>query len=152
MNVISEPKCIRLNAHTEDNDVSFFPTNFLEKVLYNKHDWSTSLELANQYYPELLTSRMIIMPFMEETHQSVLVLINPAGIIDDKYVDRSLSFMMLLDPSGRPKKKLTRTIARRLRLFLKHLAIMKNANTSDRTYTDETFKLYTPQGQFFPRL
>ena len=110
------------------------------------------MEEAIRYYPNLLTTRMIVMPFMVEKHHSVIVMVNPLGVLDDDYAERGLSFMMLLDPSGNPKKKLSSRIAFRLRLFLNHLTLKHKLNNTGRRFTSKTFKLYTPRGEFFARL
>ena len=110
------------------------------------------MEEAIRYYPNLLTTRMIVMPFMVETHHSVVVMVNPLGVLDDDYAERGLSFMMLLDPSGNPEKKLSSRIAFRLRLFLNHLTLKHKLNKTGRRFTSKTFKLYTPRGEFFARL
>lgn len=110
------------------------------------------MEEAIRYYPNLLKTRMIVMPFMVETHHSVVVMVNPLGVLDDHYAERGLSFMMLLDPSGNPKKTISSRIAPRLRLFLKHLTTRHKLDKTGRSFTAKTFKLYTPRGESFARL
>lgn len=136
----------RLNCQIPDDKVATFPVQFLPMILIG--DVMNGVDEAISMYPSLLSCRMIVMPFMKETHSSVVVIVNPAGIVSEEFSDRSSSFMLVLDPGDEITGDKISTISRRVRLFLNGLSRRMGHDLEKNKFSCRTFKSFKPSGKW----
>ena len=101
---------------------------------------------ARDMYSNLLESNMIIMPITKKTLSATVALVNPNGIMTPEPNAGRSSFMLFLDPGNVVTPQDMSNIARRLRIFLTHLAQKGVHNRTDKPFNGGTYKYYKIPG------
>jgi len=135
---------VRLNSHIPDETAVMFPVQFLSNLMTGnmKH----CVDEARDMYSNLLESNMIIMPITKKTLSATVALVNPNGIMTPEPNAGRSSFMLFLDPGNVVTPQDMSNIARRLRIFLNHLAQKGVHNRTDKPFNGGTYKYYKIPG------
>lgn len=129
--------------------VTILPAEFFNQVMGAKDMNPLALE-ALRKYPDILSSRLIIMPMICKSQFTLYAVSNPMGIIKSDHLSRGVPFMMNLHPGGeatRPKRKDT---SRRLRLFLNKLAEFDtDLCVTKKPFTSKNLQMVEPRGKTY---
>ena len=122
---------IRFNCHIPDKTITTFPVSFLSRIMSGSIE--SVADEARIMYNNVFESDMMIMPFMRDSHLSVLALVKPKGVLSNQPKSRvkRTSFMLLVDPENVVEVKHISMITRRVRIFLNHLAHKDGSTTKN---------------------
>lgn len=135
----------RLNAQIDDDEVHIFNSSVLPRVIGGESK-SVSSELFKKH-PKLIFSRMIVFPIEFEKEMTIIVVVNPAGVFDQEYRQRSSSFMLSLHPGNVRTRPDLSVVSRRIRLFLNNFVAIDPTSNRSKKFSSLNFKIYAPEGK-----
>ena len=131
-----------------DNEwVTILPAEFFNQVISAKDLNPLALE-ALRKYPNILSSRLIIMPLICKSQFSLYAVSNPMGIVNSDQLSRGVPFMMNLHPGSEATRPRVKDTSRRLRLFLNRLANFDTKlGVTNKPFTSLNMKMLEPRGK-----
>jgi len=121
-----------------------FPVQFLSDLMTGnmKH----CVDEARDMYSNLFECNMIIMPIMKNTLSATVALVNPNGVMTQEPNGGCSSFMLFSDPGNVVTSQDMTNIARRLRIFLNHLAPTAGHDQTKKPFNHITYKYHRIPG------
>lgn len=121
--------------------------DYLPRIARNSDSVGLAQELIDRHIDVFSTS-LVLLPLNTLGHRSLLVLVNPGGILDPSPYDgsKSVPMMLLLDPKRDGSRVDLSSLCRRVRIWLNSLWTMRHDKNDNRPFTIDSFKLHYPEG------
>ena len=123
-----------------------FPIDFLHRLL-NGPAKSTLPEEAISMHKDIFKSNVLLMPALYKGDASVVLVINPGGILFPDLKRRAVPCIVILTPHGKDTTLDIKKVERRIRRLLNDVAKMDPSIESTKKFTSRNFKSYIPQGE-----
>lgn len=101
-------------------------------------------------FPNILNTRMVIFPIMCKTQFTLIVAVNPRGVVDQYYQSRGASFIMCLNPGTPSIRPDLGLVSRRLRYFFNRIVESDSSvmRPTEKFNHINFKKAYEPVGEF----
>ena len=123
-----------------------FPIDFLHRLL-NGTTKSTLPEEAISMHKDIFKSNVLLMPALYKGDASVVLVINPGGILLPDLYRRAVPCIVILTPHGKDTTLNVKMVELRIRRFLNDVAKMDPSIESTKKFTSINLKAYIPQGE-----
>ena len=136
----------RLCAQLPTRTVHDFPIDFLHRLL-NGTTKSTLPEEAILMHKDIFKSNVLLMPSLYKGDASMVLVVNPGGILLPDLRERAVPCIVILTPHGKDTTLNVKMVERRIRRFLNDVAKMDPSIESTKEFTRKNLKAYIPQGE-----
>ena len=137
----------RFCAQLPTETVLDFPIDFLQRMMSTGIDMKDLVKEAAAMYNDIFFANMLLMPTIYKGEASLVVVINPAGVVKPAAKCRGVSCMIILGSYGRQTSLEIKTVERRVRLFLNKVVEMDELIECENKFSFKNFKAYIPEGE-----
>ena len=98
-------------------------------------------------HKDIFKSNVLLMPSLYKGDASMVLVVNPGGILLPDLKKRAVPCIVILTPYGKDTTLNVKMVERRIRRFLNDVAKMDPSIESTKKFTCKNLKAYIPQGE-----